>query len=44
MVKTEKLIPKAIIRSIMNLSVPVYGKGEQKRNWIYVEDLVNVIK
>jgi dTDP-glucose 4,6-dehydratase len=40
----EKLIPKAIIRSIMNLSVPVYGKGEQKRNWIYVEDLVNVIK
>jgi dTDP-glucose 4,6-dehydratase len=40
----EKLIPKAIIRSILNKDVPVYGNGKQMRNWIYVEDLVNVIK
>ena len=40
----EKLIPKAIIRSILKMEVPVYGTGNQVRNWIYVDDLVNVIK
>jgi len=34
----EKLIPKTIIRSWMNLPVPVYGAGEQIRDWIYVQD------
>ena len=34
----EKLIPKAIIRTIMNLAIPVYGKGDQVRDWIYVQD------
>jgi dTDP-glucose 4,6-dehydratase len=34
----EKLIPKAIIRAIKNLAVPVYGKGNQVRDWIYVQD------
>ena len=34
----EKLIPKAIIRAIRNLAVPVYGKGNQVRDWIYVQD------
>lgn len=34
----EKLIPKTIIRSIMGLKVPVYGTGENVRDWLYVED------
>jgi len=34
----EKLIPKTIIRAVSNLPVPVYGKGNQVRDWIYVKD------
>lgn len=34
----EKLIPKTIIRAALNLSIPVYGKGDQIRDWIYVRD------
>ena len=34
----EKLIPKTIIRSLRNLSVPIYGKGTNIRDWIYVQD------
>jgi len=34
----EKLIPKTIIRARRGLSVPIYGKGEQVRDWIYVLD------
>jgi len=34
----EKLIPKTIIRALRNLSVPIYGSGENVRDWIYVQD------
>jgi dTDP-glucose 4,6-dehydratase len=34
----EKLIPKTIVRAHLNLSVPVYGRGNQIRDWIYVID------
>jgi len=34
----EKLIPKTIIRALMNLSIPVYGIGRNVRDWIYVLD------
>lgn len=34
----EKLIPKAIIRASLNLKVPIYGSGENIRDWIYVID------
>ena len=34
----EKLIPKTIIRAYRNLPVPVYGKGANVRDWIYVFD------
>ena len=34
----EKLIPKTIIRAQRNLSIPVYGTGENIRDWIYVLD------
>ncbi|MBE8540554.1 dTDP-glucose 4,6-dehydratase [Geoglobus acetivorans] len=34
----EKLIPKTIIRTLMGLKVPVYGTGQNVRDWLYVED------
>ncbi len=34
----EKLIPKLILRALRNLPLPLYGTGEQKRDWIYVLD------
>jgi dTDP-glucose 4,6-dehydratase len=34
----EKLIPLAINNIKNNKSVPVYGKGENIRDWLYVED------
>lgn len=34
----EKLIPLTILKAITGKSLPVYGKGEQIRDWIYVED------
>jgi dTDP-glucose 4,6-dehydratase len=34
----EKLIPKTIIRAHQNLKIPVYGKGKNVRDWIYVMD------
>ena len=34
----EKLIPKTIIYATLNKRIPVYGTGENVRDWIYVED------
>ena len=34
----EKLIPLAITRMLRNEPVPVYGDGQQVRDWLYVED------
>ena len=34
----EKLIPVVIINAIENKPIPVYGKGENIRDWLYVED------
>jgi dTDP-glucose 4,6-dehydratase len=34
----EKFIPKAIIYALLNTPIPVYGTGENVRNWLYVED------
>jgi dTDP-glucose 4,6-dehydratase len=39
----EKLIPKTIIRASLNLQIPVYGKGRNVRDWIYVEDFCEAI-
>jgi len=39
----EKLIPKAIIRNLLNLEIPLYGNGENKRDWIYVIDNIKAI-
>jgi dTDP-glucose 4,6-dehydratase len=34
----EKLIPKIITNILKGNRIPVYGKGENIRDWIYVED------
>ena len=34
----EKLIPKTVIRALLDLKVPLYGSGKQIRDWIYVTD------
>ena len=40
---SEKLIPR-IIQNIVNIKkLPVYGKGENIRDWLYVEDHVEAI-
>ena len=38
----EKLIP-VVIKSILNKKIPIYGNGNQIREWIYVEDNVDTI-
>ena len=39
----EKLIPLMIINIINNKSLPVYDKGQNIRDWLYVEDHVEAI-
>ncbi|WP_395712467.1 dTDP-glucose 4,6-dehydratase [Reyranella sp.] len=34
----EKLIPLVIIRALRGETLPVYGKGENVRDWLHVED------
>ncbi len=34
----EKLIPLIILNALEGKSLPVYGKGQQIRDWLYVED------
>jgi len=44
----EKLIPLITIRSLAGETLPVYGKGDNVRDWLYVEDharaLVTVVE
>lgn len=34
----EKLIPKAILRAYRDMKIPIYGTGENVRDWIFVKD------
>jgi dTDP-glucose 4,6-dehydratase len=34
----EKLIPVAILKALAGEPIPVYGRGENVRDWLYVED------
>jgi dTDP-glucose 4,6-dehydratase len=34
----EKLIPLVILNALEGKELPVYGRGEQVRDWLYVED------
>ena len=40
----EKLIPLIIVRALAGESLPVYGKGDQVRDWLYVEDHVRALQ
>lgn len=44
----EKLIPVVILKAINEEPIPVYGQGENIRDWLYVEDhaeaLLNIVK
>lgn len=39
----EKLIPVTILSCILNKSIPIYGKGDNIRDWIYVQDHCDAI-
>ncbi len=39
----EKLIPLVILNAIEGKPLPVYGKGNQIRDWLYVEDHVRAL-
>lgn len=39
----EKLIPLMITRALANKPLPVYGKGENIRDWLYVKDHCSAI-
>ena len=44
----EKLIPKLIYNILNNKSLPIYGKGQNSREWIFVDDhceaLIKILK
>jgi dTDP-glucose 4,6-dehydratase len=39
----EKLIPKTILNALKGKKIPVYGKGNQIRDWLYVDDHVSAL-
>lgn len=39
----EKLIPLTILNALAGDEIPVYGDGQQVRNWLYVEDFAAAI-
>ena len=39
----EKLIPMTILTAMDGNAIPVYGQGENVRDWLFVEDLVTAL-
>jgi dTDP-glucose 4,6-dehydratase len=39
----EKLIPVVILNALQGKPIPVYGKGDNVRDWLYVEDHVRAL-
>jgi dTDP-glucose 4,6-dehydratase len=39
----EKLIPVVILKAMRNEKIPVYGRGENVREWLFVSDCANAI-
>jgi dTDP-glucose 4,6-dehydratase len=39
----EKLIPVVLLNALNRRPIPVYGKGENVRDWLYVEDHVRAL-
>ncbi len=40
----EKLIPLCILNALNNKSLPIYGDGQQIRDWLYVKDHCSAIR
>ena len=40
----EKLIPLMIVNALAGKPLPVYGDGQQVRDWLYVKDLCSAIR
>lgn len=40
----EKLVPLVIIKCLAGESLPVYGKGDNVRDWLYVDDHVRALQ
>lgn len=40
---TTKFIPRAITALLQGESIPVYGKGKQIRDWLYVDDHIHAL-
>jgi dTDP-glucose 4,6-dehydratase len=40
----EKLIPLMIVKALAGETLPVYGRGENVRDWLFVEDHVRAIR
>lgn len=40
----EKLIPQTILKAISGEAIPVYGNGQQIRDWLYVDDHVSALQ
>ncbi len=40
----EKLVPNSIIRLLKNEQVPIYGNGQQIRDWLFVTDHVEALE
>ena len=40
----EKLIPVVILKCLRGEPIPVYGKGENVRDWLYVDDHCDALK
>jgi dTDP-glucose 4,6-dehydratase len=40
----EKLIPLAIMKALAGAPIPVYGRGENVRDWLYVDDHARALR
>lgn len=40
----EKLIPLVITNALLNKPLPIYGDGQQRRDWLYVTDHCSAIR
>jgi dTDP-glucose 4,6-dehydratase len=40
----EKLIPVLILKALAGEKLPIYGKGENVRDWLYVEDHASALR
>jgi dTDP-glucose 4,6-dehydratase len=40
----EKLIPLMVVRALAGLPLPVYGDGQQRRDWLYVGDHCSALR